>query len=65
MKRRRWMAIPGALVAVTLSLAACVATRIELPAAPVGAGSAIAIQTSPVALDPAAALADQIVDIKQ
>jgi hypothetical protein len=47
------MAIPGALVAVTLSLAACVATRIELPAAPVGAGSAIAIQTSPVALDPA------------
>lgn len=53
MKRRRWMAIPGALVAVTLSLAACVATRIELPAAPVGAGSAIAIQTSPVALDPA------------
>lgn len=53
MKRRRWMAIPGALVATALTLAACVSDRIALPPAPVGAGPGIAIQTRPVVLDPA------------
>jgi hypothetical protein len=52
MKRRRLMAIPGALVATALTLAACVSDRIVLPSAPVGAGPTVAIQTSPVALDP-------------
>jgi len=52
MKRRRWMAIPGALVAVTLTLAACVTAKINLPVAPVTAGSTVTIQTTPVPLDP-------------
>ncbi len=52
MKLRRWMAIPGALVAAALSLAACFTARVELPAAPVPAGSAVAIQVTTVPLDP-------------
>jgi hypothetical protein len=53
MKRRRWMAIPGALVAATLTLAACVTARGVLPASPVAGGPAVAVQTGPVPLDPA------------
>ena len=53
MKRRPWAVIPGALAAAALSLAACVTARVELPAAPLSFGPSIAIQTSPVALDPA------------
>ena len=52
MKLRRWMAIPGGLAAVTLSLAACYTARPQLPAAPVRAGAAVAIQSAPVMLDP-------------
>ena len=50
--RRRWAAIPGALAAVALSLAACVTTRPTLPAAPVKAGPEVAIQSVSVPLDP-------------
>ena len=52
MKLRRWKAIPGILVATTLSLAACVTARVELPTTSVPAGPAVAIQTTPVPLDP-------------
>ncbi|MDO8296561.1 MAG: esterase-like activity of phytase family protein [Caulobacter sp.] len=51
--RRRWTAIPGALAAVALTLAACVTSQVRLPPTPLAAGPAIAIQASPVALDPA------------
>lgn len=50
--RRRWAAIPGGMAAAALTLAACVATRIDLPAAPVAAGPALAVQTANVPLDP-------------
>lgn len=53
MKRRRWMAMPGALVAAALTLAACVTARVDLPGAPVPAGSRIAVQSAPVPLNPA------------
>lgn len=53
MKRRRWRAIPGVLVATTLTLAACVTARIELPAAPVAAGASVSVQSVPVLLNPA------------
>jgi hypothetical protein len=46
------MAVAGALVAVTLSLAACVAGRPQLLVAPVKAGPSVAIQSAPVMLDP-------------
>jgi hypothetical protein len=49
---RRWAAIPGALVAVTLTLAACVTARISLPATPVAAGFGVEIEARPVPLDP-------------
>lgn len=52
MKLRRWMAIPGGLVAITLSLAACFTARPQLPPAPVKAGASVAIQSAPVLLDP-------------
>jgi hypothetical protein len=52
MKRRPWAVIPGVLAATALSLAACVTARVELPAAPVSAGPAIAIQAVAVPLDP-------------
>lgn len=51
--RRRWAAIPGALAAAALTLAACVTSQVRLPLTPLAAGPAIAIQASPVALDPA------------
>lgn len=50
--RRRWAAIPGAVAAIALSLAACVTSRVSLPILPVGAGPGIAIQSEPVVLDP-------------
>lgn len=52
MKRRPWMAIPGALAAMTLSLAACVTAQVDLPVTAVPAGPAVAIQTTLVPLDP-------------
>ncbi|MDP1632404.1 MAG: esterase-like activity of phytase family protein [Caulobacter sp.] len=53
MNRRRWPVLAGSFAALLLSLAACVAARVELPAAPVAAGPAIAVQTTTVSLDPA------------
>lgn len=53
MRRRPWAAIPGALAAVALSLAACITARIDLPTAPVSVGPAVGLQTTPVPLDPA------------
>lgn len=52
MKRRRWMAIPGGLIAIALSLAACVTARHQFLVAPVKAGASVVIQSAPVLLDP-------------
>ncbi|MCF8506101.1 MAG: esterase-like activity of phytase family protein [Caulobacter sp.] len=50
--RRKVSVAAGALVAVALSLAACVTARTTLPAAPVAAGPGVAIRTTPVLLAP-------------
>lgn len=50
---RRWAAVPGLLAALILTLAACVTARVSLPAGPLSAGPTIAVQTTPVVLDPA------------
>ncbi len=50
--RRRWSAAAGSLVAVALSLAACVTALPILPAAPVKAGPEVALRSAPVLLDP-------------
>lgn len=50
--RQRWAAVPGILAAMALSLAACVTSQVRLPFAPVPAGPAIALQATPVALNP-------------
>ena len=52
MKRRTLMALPGILVATTLTMAACVSLRAPLPAGPVPVGASIAIKAAPVPLDP-------------
>lgn len=49
--RRRWAAIPGAIVAMALTLAACVTSQITLPLHPVAAGNAVTIRSTPVLLD--------------
>lgn len=49
--RRRWAAIPGAIAAMALTLAACVTTQVTLPQRPVAAGAGVAIQATPAALD--------------
>ncbi len=50
--RRRWAVVPGATAAIALSLAACVAGRVALPLHPVSPGPGIAIQSTPVVMDP-------------
>lgn len=50
--RRRLAAVAGSLAAVALSLAACVTARPSLPPAPVKAGASVALQATPVSLDP-------------
>ena len=50
--RRRWAAIPGAIAAMALTLAACVTSQITLPLHPVAAGDQITIDATPAPLDP-------------
>ncbi len=51
MKRWPWRVIPGAVVAAALSLAACVAAKVELPAAPIPVRTLTAVKITAVPLD--------------
>ena len=50
--RRRWAAIPGAMAATALSLAACVTSQVRLPLHPVPAGASVSVQAAALVLDP-------------